>query len=200
MVQTASGFVFGAGASLPYSRHKRTKRLCMSELSGGRVMTPELCRLTMTLFGVRTCTPGSRRRIPRRKLSLMKCRSIGSSPRGGSAQQCGSAVQAALQPAQENQTPVRHSQNQAHRAHEVGSLEPAPYGTDCVWICIRSRSFTTLQPAQENRTPVRPSNTNEHPHNYTATSIGGPVAHNSAVLLCRLRCISRADQVVLHPI
>ena len=29
----------------------------------------------------------------------------------------------------------------------------------------------------------------------TATSLGRPAAHNSAVLLCRLRCISRADQV-----
>ena len=30
-------------------------------------------------------------------------------------------------------------------------------------------------------------------------SVPGEAAHNSAVLLCRLRCISRADQVVLRP-
>ncbi len=33
----------------------------------------------------------------------------------------------------------------------------------------------------------------------TATSKGKQTAHNSAVLLCRLSGISRADQVVLHP-
>ena len=35
----------------------------------------------------------------------------------------------------------------------VGSA--APLGTDCVWICIRSRCFAAAQPEQQHRTTVR---------------------------------------------
>ena len=60
-------------------------------------------------------------------------------------------------------------------------------------------SLDAAQPAQENRTHVRPRGESKHPLPDLTMSIGQPVPHNSAVLLCRLRCISRADQIVLRP-
>ena len=68
-------------------------------------------------------------------------------------------------------------------------------------------SLAAAKPAQEkgSAAPAEPTRLCFSPREQaaspidTAKSIGKTAAHNSAVLLCRLRCTSRADQVVLHP-
>ena len=101
----------------------------------------------------RACAPGSRRRIPRRKFSLMKCRDI----RG----------------------PV-YIAGQVFRGLDRRACTPG-YGAES-----RGDGFPLKRCRNIGYRPFGP--------------VPREAAHNSAVLLCRLRCTSRADQVVLHPI
>ncbi len=72
--------------------------------------------------------------------------------------------------------PAQRSSCSAYKSGEARTLQSRPTALLCVPATKTSLHLTEI-----------------------ATSIGKPAAHNSAVLLCRLRGISRADQIVLPP-